>query len=208
MTPANYRVRRATLDDLGALKPLWGSMHLRVEDLEKRLTEFQVAENAQGEVVGAIGFRMSGRYGCIHSESYADYSIADIARPLFGERLKVLSANHGVVRLWTQENAPYWSREGFISAEEDTLKKLPPNWANETPAWLTLQLKSEEAFVSMEKELAVFMQAEKARTSKLHDQAKILRFVATVAAVIFGVFVIGALIFLMKKNGVALIPHR
>ena len=208
MTLPNHRVRRATLDDLGALKPLWEAMRFSVEDLEKRLTEFQVAENAQGEVVGTIGFRMSGRHGCIHSESYADYSIADIARPLFGERLKVLSANHGIVRLWTQENAPYWGREGFVAADEETLKKLPPAWFNETPAWLTLQLKSEEAFVSMEKELAVFMQAEKARTTKIYEQARILKFVATIAAVIFGVFVIGALIFLMRKNGVSLIPRR
>ena len=208
MNPANHRVRRATLDDLGALKPLWESMRFSVEDLEKRLTEFQVAENAQGEVVGTIGFRMSGRHGFIHSESYADYSIADLARPLFGERLKVLSANHGIVRLWTQENAPFWSQAGFVTANEETLKKLPPTWRNENSGWLTLQLKSEDAFVAMEKELAVFMQAEKARTSKIQDQARIIKFIATLAAVLFGVFVIGALIFLMRKNGVSLWPPR
>jgi len=183
-------------------------MHFSLADLEKRLTEFQVAENAQGEVVGAIGFRISGRHGGIHSECYADYSIADLARPLFGERLKVLSANHGIVRLWTQEQAPYWGREGFISADEGTLKKLPAAWSNENPAWLTLQLKSEDAFVSMENELAVFMQTEKARTSKIYEQAKLIKFIATVMAVLFGVFVIGALILLMRKNGVSLIPRR
>jgi len=208
MTSANYRVRRATLDDLDALKPLWQSMNFSLADLEKRLTEFQIAENPQGEVVGAIGFRMSGRHGCIHSECYADYSIADIARPLFGERLKVLSANHGIVRLWTQEAAPYWGREGFIPAEEETLKKLPADWSSGNPAWLTQQLKSEEAFVSMENELAVFLQAEKARTSKMYEQAKIIKVIATVAAVLFGVFVIGALVLLMRKNGVGLFPHR
>ena len=208
MNSANLRVRRATLDDLGALKPLWESMRFSAEDLEKHLTEFQVVENAQGEVVGAIGFRMSGRHGCIHSESYADYSIADITRPLFGERLQVLSANHGIARLWTQENAPYWGREGFQPANEETLKKLPPAWLNETPAWLTQQLKSEEAFFSMEKELAVFMQGEKARTTKVHEQARVIKFIATLAAVLFGVFVIGALIFLLRKNGVSRSPRR
>ena len=208
MTSSIFRVRRATLDDLGALKPLWESMRFNVEDLEKHLTEFQVAENAQGEVVGAIGFRMNGRHGCIHGESYADYSVADIARPLFGERLQVLSANHGIVRLWTQEDAPYWGREGFQPADEETLKRLPAAWLNENLSWLTLQLKSEEAFVSMEKELAVFMQAEKARTTKMQEHARIIKFLATTAAIIFGVFVIGALIFLMRKNGGALIPRR
>ena len=82
MTPPNHRVRRATLDDLPALKPLWESMRFSVEDLEKRLTEFQIAENAQGEVVGTIGFRMAGRQGCVHSESYADFSVADVVRAM------------------------------------------------------------------------------------------------------------------------------
>jgi len=208
MTSTNYRVRRATLDDLGALKPLWESMRFNAADLEKHLTEFQVAEHAGGEVVGAIGFRMSGRHGCVHSESYADYSIADIARPLFGERLQVLSANHGIVRLWTQEDAPFWKQTGFQPADEDTLKKLPAAWLHENSAWLTLQLKSEEALVSMEKELAIFMQAEKARTAKMQDRARIIKAFATIVAVIFGVFVIGALIFLMRKNGLSLLPRR
>lgn len=182
-------------------------MRFSVEELEKRLTEFQVAENVQGEVVGTIGFRMAGRHGCIHSESYADFSVADEVRPLFGERLQVLSANHGIARLWTQENAPYWSREGFQPATGEVLKNLPPAWQNETPGWLTQQLKSEEAFVSMEKELAVFMQGEKARSAKMHRQARVIKFLATSAAIIFGIVVIGALYHLMRKNGL-LIPQR
>ncbi len=207
MTPPNHRVRRATLDDLGTLKPLWESMRFSVDALEKRLTEFQVAENALGEVVGTIGFRMNERHACIHSESYSDYSVADICRPLFGERLKVLSANHGIARLWTQENAPYWNREGFQPADEETLKKIPAAWLTENPAWLTLQLKSEEAFVSLEKELGAFMQAEKARAAKMREQARLIKIFATCAAVIFGIVVIGALVYLMRKNGL-LLPRR
>jgi type IV secretory pathway component VirB8 len=78
---------------------------------------------------------------------------------------------------------------------------------NENSGWLTLQLKSEEAFVSMEKELGVFMQAEKARSAKMHEQARLIKILATVAAVIFGIVVIGALVYLMRKNGL-LTPHR
>ncbi len=207
MTLANYRVRRATLDDLHALKPLWKSMRFAVADLEKRLTEFQVAENSQGEVVGTIGFCMSGRHGCIHSESYADYSVSDLVRPLFGERLKVLSSNHGIARLWTQENAPHWNREGFQPADAEMLKNLPVAWLTENPVWLTLQLKSEEAFVSLEKELGTFMQAEKARTAKMREQARLLKNFTTALAVIFGIVVIGALVYLLRKNGL-LIPRR
>jgi len=208
MTSANYRVRRATLDDLGALKPLWESMRLPADDLEKRLTEFQVVENPRGEVIGTIGFRMSGRHGCIHSESFSDFSVADVARPLFWERLQVLSSNHGIARLWTQENAPFWNRMGFQPASPEALKNLPETWNNEKPAWLTLQLKSEEAFVSLENELAMFMQAEKARTAKMFEQARVLKFAATAFAIIFAIFVIVAVVFLIQKNGGTLIPRR
>jgi len=120
----------------------------------------------------------------------------------------MVSANHGIVRLWTQEDAPFWKQTGFQPADEDTLKKLPAAWLHENSAWLTLQLKSEEALVSMEKELAIFMQAEKARTAKMQDRARIIKAFATIVAVIFGVFVIGALIFLMRKNGLSLLPRR
>jgi N-acetylglutamate synthase-like GNAT family acetyltransferase len=208
MTTPAYRVRRATLDDLGALKPLWESMRFPVDDLEKRLTEFQIAENAQGEVVGGIGFRMSGRHGCLHSESYSDFSVTDHVRPLIWDRLKVLTANHGVARLWTQENAPFWTRQGFQPASEENLKNLPPAWSNDGRSWLTIQLKSEEAFVSLEKELSVFMQAEKARTTKMFERARMMKFIALMLAIVFAVFVIGAVVFLMRKNGGTLLPQR
>ena len=56
MNGSTYRIRRATLDDLDALRPLWESMRLPVADLERRLIEFQVAESPEGKIVGAIGF--------------------------------------------------------------------------------------------------------------------------------------------------------
>lgn len=208
MTSANYRVRRATLDDLGALKPLWESMQFSADDLEKRLTEFQVVENAQAEVVGAIGFRMNARHGCIHSESYADFSVADAARPLFWQRLHVLSSNHGIARLWTRENAPFWHHEGFQPADAEVLKSLPPAWNGEGSAWSTLKLKSEEAFVSLEKELSLFMESEKANTAKIFAQARLIKVIATLLAILFGVLVVGTLFYLLRKNGGHLIPGR
>jgi N-acetylglutamate synthase-like GNAT family acetyltransferase len=207
MTQPQYRVRRATLDDLPALRPLWAMMQFSPDDLEKRLTEFQVAENAQREVAGGIGFRMSGRHGCIHSESYSDFSVADIVRPLLWERLQVLTSNHGVARLWTQEKSPFWKGQGFQPATADELKNLPEPWSNEGPPWLTLKLKSEDAFISMEKELAVLMQAEKARTDRLFQRAKIIKLVATLLALIFAGFVLFAVIYLVKRNG-GLVPRR
>jgi N-acetylglutamate synthase-like GNAT family acetyltransferase len=208
MTTAEFRVRRATLDDLAALKPLWESMRFSSTDLEKRLTEFQVAENARGEVVGGIGFRTSKRHGCVHSECYSDFSVADTVRPLIWERLQVLCANHGIMRLWTQENAPFWNRQGFRPANAEQVRNFPADWSGENSTWLTLQLKSEEAFVSMEKELAVFMQAEKARSNQLVQKARVIKMIATLLALVFGLFVIVAVLYLLRKNGGSLMPGR
>jgi N-acetylglutamate synthase-like GNAT family acetyltransferase len=208
MTPAPYHIRRATLDDLPELKPLWESMRLPVDELEKRLTEFQVVETRAGEVAGAVGFRMSGRNGCIHSESFSDFSVADSARPLFWDRFQVLASNHGIARLWTQDDSPFWKRNGFQPPTPEILKNLPEAWRHEGRPWLTLQLKSEEAFVSLEKELAVFMQSEKARTEKMFQHARMLKTFATLLAIMLAIVVIGAMIFLVRKNGGTLLPPR
>ena len=45
-----FRVRRATVDDLDALVAMWTAMQFDIVGIEKRLTEFQVAEAADGTV--------------------------------------------------------------------------------------------------------------------------------------------------------------
>ena len=208
MQVSEYRLRRATLDDLATLRPLWESMRLPVEDLDKRLTEFQVVETREGQIAGVIGFRMLHGQGWLHSEAFADFSVADTVRPLIWERIKTLSSNHGVLRLWTQESAPFWSRNGFQSASTEALKKLPEPWRESNGKWLTLQLKNEEAIASLDKELAMFMEAERRRTARAFERARVLKFIAMLVAVVFAVFVIGAIIYLARKNPGLLTPSR
>src|SRR2546428_5653641 len=93
MTPAQLHIRRATVDDRATLKNLWASMRLSPDELEKRLTEFQVVENSEAEVVGAIGIQISGPHALLHNEGYSDFSVADAARQLFWIRIQTLAAN-------------------------------------------------------------------------------------------------------------------
>ena len=85
MTSPNYRVRRATLDDIGQLTSLWQSMALPVEELARRITEFQITEGVDGKVLGAIGLQIAQRHGRIHSEGFTDFALADHLRPLLWE---------------------------------------------------------------------------------------------------------------------------
>ena len=82
MTSPNYRVRRATLDDIGQLTSLWQTMKLPYEELGRRVTEFQVAEGLDGKMLGAIGLQIAQRHGRIHSEGFTDFSVAEQLRPL------------------------------------------------------------------------------------------------------------------------------
>src|SRR5262252_4052134 len=110
MTASDYRVRRATLEDIGKLTELWRSMRFPAEDLSKRVTEFQIAEEAEGKLLGAIGLQIAERQGRIHSEGFNDFALAEQLRPMLWDRLNSLATNHGLLRLWTKEDAPFWNR--------------------------------------------------------------------------------------------------
>jgi N-acetylglutamate synthase-like GNAT family acetyltransferase len=200
MTPVKYQVRRATFEDLPALRALWQSMQIPLADLDKRHTEFQVAVAPQGEIVGALGLRILRQHGWLYHEAYTDFALADQVRPTFLERIRALASNHGVFRLWTHERAPFWTRTGFELASPEALKRLPGEWAHEGSNWYTWQLKDEDAIVSLEKELALFMESEKRETERAFEQARTIKRVATWIALFFGAIVCGAAIYLLLKH--------
>jgi N-acetylglutamate synthase-like GNAT family acetyltransferase len=209
MTLANLRVRRATVEDLPTLKMLWASMQFPVEELEKRLTEFQVVESAPGQLAGAIGIQILRGHAWLHSEAYHDFTGADDMRALVLDRIRSLTSNHGVFRLWTRENAPFWTRNGFQPADAEALKKLPETWsASGGTSWLSQQLKDEAAIVSVEKELALFMESEKRQTARAMQQAKTIKTVATWVAALLAVLIIGVVAYVfLKRPGIVLPPR-
>ena len=200
MTLPNYRVRRATLDDLSALKALWASMCFSGADLEKGLTEFHIVESADGKLLGAIALQIGDKSGRIHSEAFTDFGLAEELRQLLWERLQVIALNYGLLRLWTQERAPFWNRCGLLPADAKTLEKLPCAWAGDSSNWLTVQLRDETAVASVDKEFALFMAAEKQKTARALGYAKAMKRAATAIAIILALFVLAFLARLILKN--------
>ncbi|HUA67552.1 MAG TPA: hypothetical protein VMA13_03295, partial [Candidatus Saccharimonadales bacterium] len=197
-TMANLRIRRATVDDLDALRAIWLSMRLPADELEKRLKEFQVVEDTDGQVLGAVGIEFSKQFALLHSEGFSDFSIADAARQLFWERVQTLAANHGVFRIWTQEDSPFWTRWGFQPANAEILQRLPEEWKTLKGKWLTLELKNEEAVTSaLENRFAGFMDAEKEKTARVAEKARTLKTIITVAGFGIGILGIGIAIYLL-----------
>jgi len=201
MSASPYRVTRATIDHLRELRPLWQAAELPFWELEKRVTEFQVVETPESCLLGAIGLQIADRQGRIHSEAFADSALADQLRPLLWERIRSVANNHGLVRLWTQEKVPFWSRNGLLPADTQALQQLPTPWKSLYPKWLTLRLREDVApALSLDGEFALFMQSEKQRTEKAFQQARALKLIATLLAVGLVLFVIGAAIYLFRKT--------
>jgi len=198
MTPLSLRIRRATVDDRVALKAIWASMRLPADELEKRLTEFQVVENSGGEVIGALGFQILRQHALLHNESYSDFGVADAARELFWERLQKLASNHGVFRVWTQERSPFWKSFGFQPPKAEVLARLPEEWRNEFDGgWLTIQLKNEELIAAvLEKQFVPFMKEENLETRRLSEKAKTLNTIITVVGFAIGILGIATAIYL------------
>ena len=199
---SNYRVRRATLDDINQLTTLWKSMGFPVDDLAKRITEFQVAEGPQAKVVGALGLQIAERQGRIHSECFSDFALAEQLRPLLWDRVHSVAINHGLLRLWTQEQAPFWNHCGLVVADAPTLEKLPAPWrATSSLPWLTLKLKEDiVTVVSLDKEFALFMESEKQRTARAFQHARLLKALATLIALAVLVLVMAAAFFIIRRR--------
>jgi N-acetylglutamate synthase-like GNAT family acetyltransferase len=196
----SLRVRRATIEDLAALRGIWVSMRLPADELEKRLNEFQVVE-ADNRLFGAMGIQFSGHYALLHSEGFSDFSAADTARELFWDRIQTLAANHGVFRIWTAESSPFWKRWGFQPPTEQLLSRLPEHWKASGEKWLTLQLKDEDAVAeALQTKFAGFMDSEKQQTARIEEKARALKRV--IIAVGFGIFFIciGVVIYLLRHR--------
>jgi N-acetylglutamate synthase-like GNAT family acetyltransferase len=198
MSQQTLRIRRATVDDFAALKKIWASMRLPADELEKRLTEFQVVENFDGEVIGAIGVQFSSHQAMLHSEGYSDFGVADAARQLFWRRIQTLAAHNGVFRVWTQERSPFWKSFGFQPPPPAALERLPDEWKNEFDGgWLTLQLKDEDAIdAALDKELAPFLAVGKNEAKKISERAKAINSFITIAGFAIGIISIGFAIYL------------
>lgn len=200
MSAFKFQSRRATVDDLPRLKQLWTLMRLPDTDLERQLTDFQVATDEVGVVVGCLALQMNQRHARIHSEAFEDFSLADYARPVLWTRIQTLATNHGLVRLWTQETSPYWSRNGFLAAASDELEKMPPIWDRFSGGWLTVKLKDEEAMTSLDKEFALFVESEKQQRHQLLGRTKIIKHLAIGGITIIILLLLAAAVWVFFKQ--------
>lgn len=203
MQATGFNVRRATLEDIPTLLTLWKSMQYPTEELARKVTEFQVVVDAQGALAGAIGLEILGKQGRIHSEAFVDFAWADQFRPLLWSKIITLANNHGLTRLWTREQSPFYKQQEMVSAGEDALKVLPPEWEPGSGAWLTIKLREEiDTLLKADQEFALFMATEKERTQQALERGKLLKVFATVIAVALCALVLAGIFYIAQRGHV------
>lgn len=187
MLPPDLTFRRATLDDLEALRGLWRECRLAEHELERRFTEFQLAVDAQGWILGCLGLRFAGSHAQVHSLGIRRPEIeAELATALL-ERALALAQQQGAWRLWTREHAPFWTQHDFIPALPAERAELPPAFGSSTATWHTRKFREEPLkLIAAEEQLEAFMEMERLRTDRLVRRGHALKIVATgIAAGIF-----------------------
>jgi hypothetical protein len=190
MTTPSLPARRATIEDLQKLAPLWIQEGLPAEELSKRFQEFQVVDGPDGELVGAIGLQIAGHEGRLHSEAFLHHEEAENIRASLWERVQMISKNHGLVRVWTQLPSPFWHQNGFQDPAPEVATKLPAAFAGNPAPWSFLQLRDEAAMApSIEKEFAMFREMQKEETDRVFRQARVMKLVAAVILVVVFVLV-------------------
>ena len=187
------------MDDLPGLVALWQGMNFSTDGLDQRLTEFQVAVDGQGALLGAVGFETAGQQGRIHHEAFGDFALAEQLRPLFWNKILMLAQNNLVFRLWTQEDAPFWKQTGLQSPPRDVLQKLPAKWLNAQGGWLTLQLKEDAAIqaLAVDQEFAAMMREER---EKIVVRTRMFKMAGMVTAILFALLVGAMLLYVFRRD--------
>jgi N-acetylglutamate synthase-like GNAT family acetyltransferase/predicted nucleic acid-binding Zn ribbon protein len=200
MSTPSIQVRRATVEDLPALRAMWNAAGLPAAELEKRFNEFQVA-GSDGQILGALGLQIAGQHAKLHSETMLAGASVEEIRPALWGRIQTVTRNHGLARLWTQEPTPFWAQQQFAPAAAEVLGRLPAPLGAAAGNWLTLQLKEEAAGTSIEQEFAIFKQASQEENEAILRRAKMIKVIAMlIAFVVFALIVVATVLFFLNRG--------
>jgi hypothetical protein len=202
MTTPEPQVRRATVDDVPQLVALWKHEGLPWKILERQFKDFQVAVDAAGTVLGALGLQVAGPEGRVHHEIFARAEQADALRDRIWQRLQIVARNQGLVRLWTQLDAPFWRHTEMSPAPAEILAKLPAAFGSSAGGWHYLQLREEGGLpAAVETELALFKALSEQETQQTISRARALKTLASLLALlIFVPVIVWAILSLIRSE--------
>lgn len=195
-------VRRATLDDLEALRGLWLESLLPDYELEKRFTEFQVVTDEHGWILACLGLKVAGHHGLVHSLAIRRLDLKDGLLEGLWTRIHSLADTQGLYRLWVRDQAAHWETLGFQPPDPPVRRELPPAFGQAAEPWRTLKLREEPLkLVAAEEQLEAYLELERLKTERLVRRGRLLKLVATALAAGLLLLVLFALIQLLMRRG-------
>lgn len=198
MTETGFVARRATVEDLPQLLPLWRLENLPADDLERRFTEFQVACDSTGQIVAAVGLQISGAQACLHSEAIGAAEFSDLLRELLWKRLQVIIQNHALERMWTTLSATYWRTIGFDKATAEQLETLPPAFQTGTGEWLVITLRAANANAALEREFSQLKALQEQESQRMRERVRWAKRIALGITIVLVVLVLAWLAVILK----------
>lgn len=194
-------IRRATLDDLETLRGLWRECRLPEYELEKRFTEFQLAVDDHGWILGSLGLRFAGHHGEVHHLAIRRADLETDLNAALWDRVNTLANQHGAHRLWTRFHGHFWSGNGFQEPTAQERRELPPLFGNPSEPWLTLKLRDEPLkLLAAEEQLDAFLELERLKTERLVRRGQFFKLLATAFAALLFAFALGTLFLLLRRR--------
>ncbi|MEY3273287.1 MAG: hypothetical protein RLZZ341_2188 [Pseudomonadota bacterium] len=193
------RARRATVDDLPGLHALWQRAGLPWDQLERFVTEFILVPNDDGLPLAAIGLQAEGDQGLVHSEAILPGQDEPMLRSALWERLRIIARNQGIARLWTLEDAAFWTAT-FQPALAGDVEGLKATFADPTTSWWT--------FVLRDPARAQRLLDERMALWEAHRQSDADRFSEAIARIRQGAFIVAGLVVAMMIGMVVYLVAR
>lgn len=201
MLPEGTTVRRATLDDLDALRGLWRECRLPDYELERRFTEFQVVVDGQGWILATVGLRVAGTEAQVHSLAIRRADLAEALSKALGERAQQLALQQGAHRIWARDAPSTWSKEGFTTGTSEDRQALPAAFGQPGEPWLVKRLREDPLkLIAAEEQLEAYLEMERLRTDRLVRRGQLLKMVATLFAAILLAGALAALFLTLTRN--------
>lgn len=198
MTEPRLATRRATVEDLPQLMPLWRLERLPADALEKRFTEFQIVSDDAGRVLAAIGIQIAGAQGFLHSESIAQAELSDTLRELLWKRLQVIIQNHALERLWTHVSGHFWDDCGFARASDEQLKTRPAAFQGGEQEWRVMTLRAGNAAAALERDFAEIKAMQQQEVERMRERIRWMKRIALGVTVFVFILVIAWAVVMLK----------
>ena len=193
------RARRATVDALPGLHALWQRVGLPWDQLERFVTEFILVPNDDGLPLAAIGLQADGDQGLVHSEAILPGQDESLLRAALWQRLQIIARNQGIARLWTLEDAGFWTST-FQPAPTSDAASLKASFADPTASWWIYVLRDPARAQRLLDERMALWEA--------HRQSDASQFSETISRIRQGAFLIAGFVIVMMMGMVVYLVVR